>query len=202
MNRLILNILLITCSSVILQSCTFTRYSIRNASEYEAPATSNSSSPCTFRYSISGRYQPRLIHIDSFLLEGELNQKALDKYIEATEKAFQEMGCKAEQAERNGASNFNIELVVSPLISALPQEWLTGLSLGILPSWGTRHGEYIFRFTNKNSNRNATYYLDRFAFNHLIVFPVFWLSFMGQDEIDFYKKTLIEFVGSEIPQHL
>ena len=81
-------------------------------------------------------------------------------------------------------------------MSALPQEWLTGLTCGAIPSWGTRYGEFKYRFENTPRQTSHTYFVDRPAFNHIIVFPVFWVSFFWPDEIDLYKKALANFLDN------
>ena len=85
----------------------------------------------------------------------------------------------------------NSDFAYTPMVSALPQEWLTGLSVGIIPSWGIRRGE--FRFEYQSGDRSQTYFIDRPAFNHLLMTPFFWLTFLGPKPIDLYKESLADF---------
>ena len=78
-------------------------------------------------------------------------------------------------------------------LSALPQEWLTGLSLGLIPSWGTRRAEIRFTFTQ--GTRTAAYLVDDKRVNHLVLFPVFWLSFILANNEAEFEKALNDFTS-------
>lgn len=58
--------------------------------------------------------------------------------------------------------------------AAAPQEWLTGLSFGIIPSWSTRHELKIsFRLVDgETSIRELEYFTKTLWINHLIFFPM------------------------------
>lgn len=184
-----LNLLAVVCLSVILEGCTITHYELRNEI---TPKVSGKESGCDFNYSFA---------IDDYrrfrTLGNQPNPRAaedLEKYVKATEAVFTRKGCRATKIENRDKAEFRIDVRRAPQVSALPQEWLTGLTCGAIPSWGTRYGEYRYTFENVSLKDSNTYYVDRPAFNHLIVFPVFWLSFFGPDEIDLYQRALLNFL--------
>lgn len=76
-------------------------------------------------------------------------------------------------------------------LSALPQEWLTGLSLGLIPSWGTRPAEVRFSFSQES--RTAAYVVDHKTVNHLVLFPVFWITIFLTDEGKAFENALADF---------
>lgn len=57
--------------------------------------------------------------------------------------------------------------------AAAPQEWLTGLSFGIIPSWSTRHElKIVFELFDDDVVIKKWEYLPKnLAINHLIFFP-------------------------------
>jgi len=118
----------------------------------------------------------------------------LQSYYESTKEIFNKIGCSANYVENEKAANFKIKVVRYKHLSALPQEWLTGLSFGLIPSWGTRENEYQYTFENVNKNKANTYYVDKHSFNHIILFPIFWVSFFTIDEDKVYKEALTNFI--------
>lgn len=58
--------------------------------------------------------------------------------------------------------------------AAAPQEWLTGLSLGLIPSWATRHELKIMfeLFDDETRVRRWEYMTKSLWINHLIFFPI------------------------------
>ena len=183
-------LLVIVCLSVMVQGCTITYYELRN--EIAHKASSEKASGCDFTYSFTMDDYRRFRTIGN--QPNPRAAKDLDKYMKATQAVFTQNGCKANKIEDQDKAEFKIGVVRAPQLSALPQEWLTGLTAGAIPSWGTRYGEYQYSFTNVPKNNNFTYFVDRPAFNHIIVFPVFWLSFFGTNEIDLYKRALTNFL--------
>lgn len=180
---------------VTLQACTIARFRLRNDAQGENQSVNTLTPPCSLRYTIDVQYEMRLTHTQPDL-GGQAPQTITDRYVAATEDVFKGMSCVFEQVDKNGQPSLHIQVLVSPMLSALPQEWLTGLSLGLIPSWGTRYGEFVYKFVNKNTDESVTRYVDLKSFNHLTLFPVFWMSFVGQDEIALYKKALIDFIGA------
>jgi len=185
-----LNLLALVCLIVMLQGCTITYYELRD--EITPKVASGKGVGCDFNYSLTMDDYRRFRTIGN-----QPNPRAaedLDKYIKATQAVFTQKGCKAIKIEEKDKAEFKIDVLRAPQLSALPQEWLTGLTVGAIPSWGTRYGEYEYTFENKLLKKNHKFLVDRPAFNHIIVFPIFWLSFLWPDEIELYKKALTNFL--------
>lgn len=185
-----LSLFAVLCLTVILSGCTITYYELRN--EIAPKASSDKKGSCDFNYSFTMDDYRRFRTIGN-----QPNPRAaedLEKYMKATQTVFTQKGCKANKIDDQDKTEFKIDVLRTPQLSALPQEWLTGLTCGAIPSWGTRYGEYRYTFTNLQLNKNNTYYVDRPAFNHIILFPVFWISFWGTDEIELYKRALANFL--------
>ncbi len=91
-----------------------------------------------------------------------------------------------------GSNKLNVEVIEQKYLSALPQEWLTGLSFGLIPSWGTRPEQWKFKF--ESSGISKEFVVDDTRFNHIVAFPVFWLSFPLMNVESKYEKALVEFI--------
>jgi hypothetical protein len=111
------------------------------------------------------------------------------QYRAVAEDTLLERGCVPDNSETGETLQIKVEEMQQ--LSALPQEWITGLSLGLIPSWGTRPAEIRFTFTQ--GSRTATYLVDDKRVNHLVLFPVFWLSFFLVDNEAEFKKALNDF---------
>ena len=120
--------------------------------------------------------------------------KAKPQYIASTNKVFKRHGCIAKFEEDSDKSDFVAKILITPYHSALAQEWLTGLSFGLIPSWGTRPSEYTYEFTNRLNSGHHSYSIDNVSFNHLILFPVFWVTFFTLDEQRAYENALNNFI--------
>ena len=111
------------------------------------------------------------------------------RYRHLAEQILQRRGCGLKDSANGGA--LNIEIVELQQLSALPQEWLTGLSLGLIPSWGTRRAEIQFKFSQ--DQRVAVYSVDDKRINHLVLFPIFWISFLLPDSEKEFEKAFNDF---------
>jgi hypothetical protein len=66
---------------------------------------------------------------------------------------------------------------------ALPQEWLTGLSLGLIPSWGTRQ-EWSIRFELSHSDAfiaAESYTIQFLTVSHLLLIPAAYFQSADED---------------------
>ena len=184
------NRILLAFSVLALQGCTIAYFDLRN----ELDSSSTSRATCDVKYSInfaSGSYT------NTFGLreaEKERLQVERDKYIADTRDVLSSKGRKATYVEKEDDATLEIHIKHLAQISALPQEWLTGLSLGLIPSWGTRKSEYTYSFKEKPTGKSHTYMVDTKSYNHLILFPVFWISFFTLDENRVYKNALTNFL--------
>ncbi len=96
-------------------------------------------------------------------------------------------------------SELEIKISEFPSGGACTQEYLTGLSLGLIPSWCTRPKLFKFYFALNNRNsfcREKTYSISSTTFSHLIAAP--FSIFKTKDEPLFiYQAALNNFLHEE-----
>lgn len=178
-------------SILLLQACTIAVNNIRDP----LPETSQThKGACIINYSlvVDSAVFTRTFGKDN--TEDAQLKKFKKNYIIATNEALQSIGCHSEYTDNPASSNLVIDIKRQMYVSALPQEWLTGLSFGLIPSWGTRPDQYIYAFTNEMDGKSHSYIVDEKSYSQIILFPVFWISFITADEYRTYKKALINFV--------
>jgi len=173
-----------------LQGCTIGYYDLHG----ELQTALTSKAPCDIKYFIALESSS---YTNTFG-EKEAAQKHLAEekahYVTATQDLLTKRACKAALAETENEATLGVSVQHQAFLSALPQEWLTGLSFGLIPSWGTRRSTYIYTFKDKPTGRSHSYSVDSKSFNHLILFPVFWISFFTMDESRVYKEALANFI--------
>ena len=176
---------------LILQGCTVAYY--KTDDELASSKGSLVKGSCNIEYflEVSAEMRQRTTGTNE---KPEWAEKAESKYISSTEKVFRSAGCLANQAASKGNANFIIKVEMPPFNSALGQEWLTGLSFGLIPSWGTRPNEYTYTFKNIENGSSHEYSIDNVSFNHLVLFPVSWVTFLTLDETKEYEGALENFI--------
>ena len=115
------------------------------------------------------------------------NQEMARRYELIAKEVLNELGCST--AGQGSPLVVKIEQV--QYLSALPQEWLTGLSFGLIPSWGTRPAEAQFTF--EHGEKSAVCVVDDTRINHLVLFPVFWVSFLLVDYEREFRQALRDY---------
>lgn len=183
--------LVVFIAALLLSSCTVAHYQIRNRL---SDASQKLGEPGDIKYShdiksgsITNTFGIRKTKEDEL-------QKLRSKYIESTKEVLNKKGYAATYVKTEGEANFKVRVERLLNISALPQEWLTGLSFGLIPSWGTRPSQYIYTFEDTKTKKKYTYYIDQKSYNHLILFPVSWITFIMLYEFNIYEKALINFI--------
>jgi len=153
--------------------------------------------PCAIRYSlvITGGS-----HINTFGVRqsgaAEL-EKLRSRYVEATKEALGKMRCATSYAEApGGEADLRVRVQRLLSLSMLPQEWLTGLSLGVIPSWGTRPRQYTYTFENTRTKKTHIYYVDKTTYNHLVLLPALIFADPESQELDVYREALANFMES------
>jgi hypothetical protein len=174
-----------------MHGCTIATYELRDelkASDRQA------SCDITFSFELESSSHTNTYgtnqHVDEALKELKID------YINSTIEALNKLDCSAKYSEDADRSILSIYVKRQVQLSALPQEWLTGLSFGLIPSWGTRYSQFIFTFDNKQSEKTFTYEVDQNSYNHLILFPVFWVTFFTADEQGVYRSAIANFIKS------
>lgn len=176
----------------VLQGCTVAYNELHG----ELPARSDrTEAGCDLAYSLellSGH------HTNTFGVKKTPADQASEiesEYVADTASALEALGCDSEFVEAEGDADLVIRVERLPKLSALPQEWLTGLSFGLIPSWGTRPSEYRYTFRDTDSGFENVYTVDRKSYSHLVLFPVFWVTFFTADESRVYKEAVTDFVS-------
>lgn len=162
---------------LILQGCTVA-YN-KTDDELNSSLANISNGKCNIAYSLQ--------------VFGAKNGEIQPKYINSTEKVLHKAGCSATQASSREKANFLIDVEIAPF-RTLPQEWLTGLSYGQIPSWGTRPDVYTYTFYDIENSSSHEYSIDNVSFNHIALFPVFWVTFLIADEYKDYESALKNFI--------
>ena len=183
--------LLILISLTFLEGCTVGKFDLREK-EYQIPNNSNVQWTCPSRFTLS---MERKVHTNTFgkkKSKPELISKTKREFEIITENKLNELNCLANDKINSKIDTvLEINILENKSLSALPQEWLTGLSFGVIPSWGTRPEQWIFEF--KQGDYIRSYVVDDSRFNHIVAFPFFWLSFFTMDIESKYKEALTEF---------
>ena len=178
-------------AALLLSSCTVAHYQIRNRL---SNASQEHGEPCDIKYSLDITSGSRTNTFGVRESKEDKLQKLKSKYIESTKEVLNKKGCTATYVKTEGEANFKVRVERLLNISALPQEWLTGLSFGLIPSWGTRPSQYIYTFEDTKTKKKHNYYIDQKSYNHLILFPVFWVTFITLNEFNVYEKALTDFI--------
>lgn len=178
-------------SMVCVQACSVAYFEISNP--IESPHTGELSKHKEIKFAISVKADPRMGTRKPTYRKEKL-EKDIEEYIKVTNDTFMQMGFIATHVSDVEQANFKISILISPYWSALPQEWLTGLSFGLIPSSGTREKEYIFAFEDMINDRNHAYLIDEKTYNHILLFPASVVSLASLDEKEVFKKALVNFI--------
>lgn len=177
--------------TLFISGCSVVTYELRD----ELPIANNLST-CDISFTLDLQSGTHTNSFGAKPHEVEALEKLKESYITSTLTTLSDLGCIARQASNSTDSNFAVEVSRQLQLSALPQEWLTGLSFGLIPSWGTKYGQYAFTFTHNGSGKTYTYNIDQNNYNHIILFPVFWVSFFTANEQGAYTDALTNFIKS------
>ena len=73
-------------------------------------------------------------------------------------------------------------------------EWITGLTLGAIPTWVTEEGTYEFVLGLCDKDRELarqSYLVNTKTFNWILVLPVFWINaFLWNDTYNFLEQAV------------
>jgi hypothetical protein len=126
-------------------------------------------------------------------LDAATSRRKEDEYRRSTSETLEKFGCVAAGVQGiQSGETLEIEIEEMQSLSASEWEYLTGLSLGLIPSLSTRTAELQFKF--KQGARNEKFEVDEVRFNHLAVTPFFWLSFFLENDQSRYREALAKFV--------
>jgi len=175
-----------------LPSCTVAYYETRNAlSGSGAPAHRQE---CDIKYSVVVASESHTSTYGVRKTDEHQFAKLRSKYTESTKMVLSRGTCRPTFVEDEDEADFKVRVERSLGVSALPQEWLTGLSFGLIPSWGTRPSQYAYTVEDRRAKRRHRYVVDEKFYSHLVLFPVFWLMFFTLDEFAVYERALVNFI--------
>jgi hypothetical protein len=197
MRRLLGHALVVGLVALALQSCSIWRFDLRNKLENVGPGRPS----CEIRYSITvaSAYNPQTV--DGREFQERMLRKARDKYVADTGDVLRGKGCGTAYVEHNDEATLEIRIEDRSRLKSLPQEWLTILSFGLIPSWTTRKSEYVYSFTDKASGTTHRYTVDTKGYNHLILTPLYfiWVFTLDKDQRNVYKDALTNFLEHPSP---
>ncbi len=140
-------------------------------------------------------------HISTFSIDIQLpqylnskKQRYETKYIMATDEVLKGYCNDIRWVDVHNTPDLKITVNYAGYTGTPPQEWLTGLSFGIIPSWSTESNAFTYLFECNSVNNAGAYNVDIKSYNHLALLPVSWVMFFTLDEIDEYQNALKDFM--------
>jgi tetratricopeptide (TPR) repeat protein len=173
--------------ALMLQSCTIAHFSVENMLNNPLPEHKQSSK-VSYYVSVDGQMLQRTRTHPKY--DPQRLEEMRTRYCKSTQEAFDREGLIATCTTNKENASFIVDIKATPFRSALPQEYLTGLSFGLIPSWGTRYDEYRYTFEEIGVKKAHSYYINTKSYNHLFLFPIFWIDFITMDESRVFRKTL------------
>jgi len=114
----------------------------------------------------------------------------------ATQKAIPNAKDLSSRLKGSPVPTLEIKISEFPFGGACGQEYLTGLSLGLIPSWCTRPNLFKFNFTLNNDHglcRQKVYSISSTSFSHLILIP-FAMVEADNPPLTIYQAALKDFL--------
>jgi len=134
----------------------------------------------------------RLTYRASELLEF-VYEKDVAKFRKNIEAAIERAGFRASD-ESVATKILDIHVRQNPRKGGTPQDFVKGLTLGVIPTWTTHEGTFEFDLGLCEQNRTlarARYLLSTKEFNWILVLPVSWINMFRWDEV-------YEFLGEAV----
>jgi len=180
MNCRKLSILLLFSLVLILTSCTSFRITPEVDEIKHEPTTIN-----TFSYQVDAHYKKHFFELGA---------------LDITESILANSDKIAVLPVGEGGTHLSINLMQRLHGGACGQDYLTGLSLGLIPSWCTRPGMYTFNFKLHQNDKvcsSKEYVIDEIGYGHIILLPfgIFELiNGVYSGVLDLYEEALSSFV--------
>lgn len=180
MSHLIINSLVVICFAMVGSGCT-SYTSKPPINEHFEPKTKETISNFTYE-------------IDSPWKDSRFRKSA----YEATQKIIPNAQDNSSQLTPTPTPTPELEIKISEFSSggACVQDYLTGLSLGLIPSWCTRSRVFKFDYILNNNHgfcRQKTYSINSTVFSHLTALPFALLSTENQP-LTIYQAALKDFL--------
>ena len=181
-----------------IQSCTICYFSLQNmidSKTIKSENIENKKENSSFKYSIKIDGIKYFRTMTSAYTKEEMN-KFENEYSKATSEVLSKKHINPIFVSPETKSDLSINIMVTPFVGAVSEEYLTGLSFGLIPTWPTREKQYIFEFENTVTGQRHKYWIDDKRFNHLIAFPFFWINFLMDSPLDKYEEALGNFIDN------
>lgn len=157
--------------------------------------TSYASQPTINEHVEPGKIE--LISSYSYEMDSPLKNSRLGKDAYAvTQKTLSNAKDLSSRAADSTPPMLEIKLSEFPFGGACGQEYLTGLSLGLIPSWCTRPNKFKFNFTLNNDHgfcRQKTYSISSTSVSHLLLIP-FTIFEADNQPLTIYQAALKDFL--------
>ncbi len=118
------------------------------------------------------------------------------EYAQSTQEVLKQFGFEAQQVTHRNQADLSIRILINPYFHTLPQEYLTGLSFGLIPTSGVREQQFLFTF-DYPSSRSYSYIINEKSYNHLLLTAALPASLIGLDKQRIYQKALSNFFKPE-----
>jgi hypothetical protein len=178
MRRLIANGFVFVSVAILCVGCT--SYSSEpTINEHIEPGTKEAVS--SFSYAINSPWKNSRLGKDAYVVTQKVIPDALDNSASVQSSARPALEIKISEFSMGGAC---------------AQEYLTGLSLGLIPSWCTRSNLLKFNFVLNKDNgfcREKTYSIGSTSFSHLILIP-FSIFEADNQPLSLYQAALKDFL--------
>lgn len=161
--------LIILFALLVLSACTVVRY------DYRAEPSG----------AISLKSGPAKVHISGTKID-------LDKFRSTTAEVLANKGISASFVEDQKSSDIQVQ-VTRERFYTLGQEYLTGLSFGIIPSWGTREDKFIYRIAT--SSAQVSVHVNETTYNHILLTPICLLQLPFMTDTRIYKNALSQYIN-------
>jgi hypothetical protein len=176
--------------TILLSGCTVATYELQ--SQLENPVALNNKCNIVFGVTLESSRQTNSLGIKQDAKEKI--ETLSEDYIKSTSAALTELGCKYSFSSLETDIDLIIKIERKLQLSALPQEYLTGLSLGLIPSSGTKYGQFVYSFQFTETDKKFIYKVNQTNYNHLFIAPIFWVSFITANEQKTYQEAIINFI--------
>ena len=180
---------LLVCAAA-LAGCTIAKYELHS----ELSSSGKTRSPCEVRFHV------HLLDERPGTTRDDRLQEQRAQYGEKTREVLSSLGCDAREVASEDA-NLSIRVVRRAHAGGGANEYLSALSLGLIPSWVTEEAIFRYTFADRASARSHEYTVDSFRANHIVLIFVGWTIFFTLDEMKVYGDAVQNFMtgGSNAP---
>ena len=181
-----------------IQSCTICYFSLQNMIDnktIKSENIENKKENSSIKYSIKIDGIKYFRTMTSAYTKEEMNKFEND-YSKATSKVLSKKHINPIFVSPETKSDLSINIMITPFVGAVSEEYLTGLSFGLIPTWPTREKQYTYEFEYIVTGQRHKYWVDDKRFNHLIAFPLFWTIFLVDTPLDKYEEALGNFIDN------